>query len=121
MLAHVTPCIFRREAATAAAASPLSCMNIKTLWKGAIFAAAALACAIAIFANAASQLSAQSPHAGDDVGRLLYFTLSAGYRHEAIPLSAQILAEIGTASPRFEVTHSEDVSVSRRTCGAMRP
>src|SRR6516225_4549046 len=42
---------------------------------------------------------------------VLYFTHSAGYRHEVIPVSQDILREIGTTAPRFEVTTSEDVSV----------
>ena len=76
-------------------------------------ALAALAGAMAIVVNTASLISAQAPQRCEQrVSRLLFFTLSAGYRHESIPLSAQVLAEIGSAaSPRFEVTRSEDVSV----------
>jgi type 1 glutamine amidotransferase len=43
--------------------------------------------------------------------RLLYFTHSAGYRHEVIPASQGILKEIGATAPGFEVSASEDVSV----------
>jgi uncharacterized protein len=43
--------------------------------------------------------------------RVLYFTHSAGYRHEVIPASRGILKQIGEISPRFEVATSEDVSV----------
>ena len=42
--------------------------------------------------------------------RLLYFTHSAGYRHEAIPLSRTILSRIGQNSRLFDVTTTEDVS-----------
>jgi type 1 glutamine amidotransferase len=42
--------------------------------------------------------------------RLLYLTHSAGYRHEAIPLSRTILSRIGQASGLFDVTATEDVS-----------
>jgi uncharacterized protein len=42
--------------------------------------------------------------------RLLYLTHSAGYRHEAIPLSREILSQIGQSSGLFDVTATEDVS-----------
>jgi len=42
--------------------------------------------------------------------RLLYLTHSAGYRHEAIPLSRTILSRIGQNSGLFDVTATEDVS-----------
>ena len=40
--------------------------------------------------------------------RLLYLTHSAGYRHEAIPLSRTVLSRIGQSL--FDVTATEDVS-----------
>ena len=49
--------------------------------------------------------------AEDRPARILYFTHSAGYRHEVIPVSADILKQIGEMSPRFEVTATEDVAV----------
>src|SRR5258706_9372237 len=49
--------------------------------------------------------------AQDRPARILYFTHSAGYRHEVIPASRGILKQIGEISPRFEVATSEDVSV----------
>jgi uncharacterized protein len=42
--------------------------------------------------------------------RLLYLTHSAGYRHDAIPLSLTILSRIGQSSGMFDVTATEDVS-----------
>jgi type 1 glutamine amidotransferase len=42
--------------------------------------------------------------------RLLYLTHSAGYRHEAIPVSRAILSRIGQSSGLFDVTATEDVS-----------
>ena len=42
--------------------------------------------------------------------RLLYLTHSAGYRHDAIPLSQTILSRIGQNSGLFGVTTTEDVS-----------
>ena len=43
-------------------------------------------------------------------GRVLYFTYSAGYRHEVIPLSKAILTQLGNNSSAFEVTATEDTS-----------
>jgi uncharacterized protein len=42
--------------------------------------------------------------------RLLCLTHSAGYRHEAIPVSQTILSQIGQSSGLFDVTATEDVS-----------
>jgi type 1 glutamine amidotransferase len=42
--------------------------------------------------------------------RVLYFNLSAGYRHEAIPVSREIMRKIGSAAG-FDIVASEDVSV----------
>jgi type 1 glutamine amidotransferase len=42
--------------------------------------------------------------------RILYFTHSAGYRHEVIPLSHAILKQVGETSGMFEVTATEDIS-----------
>jgi type 1 glutamine amidotransferase len=42
--------------------------------------------------------------------RILYFTYSAGYRHEVIPLSKAILAQLGSNSGVFEVFATEDTS-----------
>lgn len=42
--------------------------------------------------------------------RILYFTHSAGYRHEVIPLSKTILAQLGNDSSAFEVAATEDTS-----------
>jgi len=42
--------------------------------------------------------------------RVLYFTYSAGYRHDVIPLSKAILTQLGRNSGVFEVTGTEDTS-----------
>src|SRR5258705_5015416 len=42
--------------------------------------------------------------------RILYFTYSAGYRHDSIPLSKAILTQLGRNSGSFEVTATEDTS-----------
>jgi uncharacterized protein len=42
--------------------------------------------------------------------RILYFTYSAGYRHDVIPLSRAVLTQLGSNSGFFEVTTTEDTS-----------
>lgn len=42
--------------------------------------------------------------------RILYFTYSAGYRHDVIPLSREILTRLGSSSGVFQVTATEDTS-----------
>ena len=49
-------------------------------------------------------------HAESPGERILYFTGSAGYRHEVIPLSRAVLTELGRSSGAFEVTATEDTS-----------
>ncbi|MGH9432603.1 MAG: ThuA domain-containing protein [Terriglobia bacterium] len=55
---------------------------------------------------AVPQLQAQSPKK-----QLLYFTLSAGFKHESVPHSQQVVKQIGDQSGLFETTVSQDVSV----------
>jgi len=43
-------------------------------------------------------------------GNLLYLTLTAGYRHASIPLSREIVKEIGEKSGAFETTLAEDLT-----------
>jgi hypothetical protein len=69
--------------------------------------AAALAVALGLIAW---EPSVTSSRANERPAAVLYFTHSAGYRHEVIPTSQAILKEIG-ARARFEVMASEDVSV----------
>src|SRR5882672_11599796 len=66
---------------------------------------------VALIATFAALLPLASARAQDRPARILYFTHSAGYRHEVIPASREILKQIGEMSPRFEVAASEDVSV----------
>ena len=42
--------------------------------------------------------------------RVLYFTYSAGYRHDVIPLSGEILMQLGRNSGAFEVIATDDTS-----------
>jgi len=58
-------------------------------------------------ASAVRRIDARTDHAPE---RILYFTHSAGYRHDVIPLSAAILTELGKNSGAFEIIATEDVS-----------
>ena len=58
-------------------------------------------------AAAVQPLGAQAKRAPD---RILYFTHSAGYRHDVIPLSRAILSQLGNDASGFEVTATEDTS-----------
>ena len=58
----------------------------------------------------ASILALAPLRAQERPARILYFTHSAGYRHEVIPASRDIVRQIG-ATAGFEVTASEDVAV----------
>ncbi|MCA6118105.1 ThuA domain-containing protein [Bradyrhizobium sp. WSM 1738] len=49
-------------------------------------------------------------HAQRSAARILYFSYSAGYRHDVIPLSKAILTQLGSNSGNFEVTATEDMS-----------
>ena len=49
-------------------------------------------------------------HAERPPARILYFTYSAGYRHDVIQLSKAILTRLGSNSGIFEVTATEDTS-----------
>jgi len=49
-------------------------------------------------------------HAARPPARLLYYTHSAGYRHDVLPLSTAILSELGSRSGAFEVTATEGAS-----------
>ncbi len=49
-------------------------------------------------------------HAERPPERILYFTYSAGYRHDVLPLSKAILTQLGKNSGVFEVTATEDTS-----------
>lgn len=49
-------------------------------------------------------------YAQSSPARILYFTHSAGYRHDVIPLSKAILSQLGSNSGGFEVTATEDTS-----------
>jgi uncharacterized protein len=73
-------------------------------WKWPPVIALAVACA------AAAVLLCAPARAEDHPTRVLYFTHSAGYRHDVIPASREVMTRIGETA-RFEVVASEDVSV----------
>lgn len=50
------------------------------------------------------------PAQGQRNRRLLYLTLSAGFKHASVPLSRQIVKEIGDRSGAFKTTVAEDVT-----------
>lgn len=60
-------------------------------------------------AGAVDTRAAQAPR------QVLYFTLSAGFRHDVLPESERILRELGQRSGRFEVTVSQDPSLLTAT------
>src|SRR3954451_11773177 len=62
---------------------------------------------IALLGSAAAPLGARAER---PLERILYFTYSAGYRHDVIPLSKSILTQLGRNSGIFEVTATEDTS-----------
>jgi len=67
--------------------------------------------ALALTVGAAFALVHAPARAQDRPARILYFTHAASYRHEVIPVSREILKQIGETSPQFEVATTEDVSV----------
>jgi type 1 glutamine amidotransferase len=82
------------------------CARIGSSLQAAALTASAISTALLI-AGMVALLA--TPSRAEDT-RLLYFTHSAGYRHEVIPTSQAVLAEIG-AHHAFAVTNSEDVAV----------
>ena len=80
----------------------------RTRTRSSLRAAAALVCAT--WAALASLLALLPAPSQAQDARLLYFTRSAGFRHEVIPASQAVLREIG-ARNAFAVTTSEDVAV----------
>jgi len=57
----------------------------------------------------AAALGASPSHAQHWPHRILYFTHSAGYRHDVIPTSEAVLKALAASSGAFEVTTTEDV------------
>ena len=66
---------------------------------------------VALVVTFATAIVLTPVRAQDRPSRILYFTHSAGYRHEVIPVSREILKQLGENSPQFEVVATEDVAV----------
>lgn len=64
--------------------------------------------AILLSACGEAALTEPTPQGGG-LPRLLYLTHSAGFTHEVLPLSEQILVEIGTKTGAFQATATADV------------
>ena len=71
---------------------------------------AQLVALVVTFATALALLCAPA-RAQNRPDHLLYFTHATGYRHEVIPVSREILKQIGEIAPRFEVDATENVAV----------
>jgi uncharacterized protein len=52
----------------------------------------------------------QRPGVAQGKGRLLYLTLSAGFKHDSVPLSREIVPQIAKDSTAFDVTLADDVT-----------
>jgi type 1 glutamine amidotransferase len=65
---------------------------------------------LGLIALAAASAAAPA-QAADPPTRVLYVTHSAGYRHDVLPLSQSVLAQLGDASGAFALTVTEDVSI----------
>jgi uncharacterized protein len=64
-----------------------------------------------VMVAAATAMAAPLAQARSRQKQLLYFTLSAGFKHASIPLSEQVVPHIGEQSGLFKTTVSQDVSV----------
>jgi type 1 glutamine amidotransferase len=73
---------------------------------------AAVAIAISLAACGAPPVTAPTGAAPAAATRkVLYLTHSAGYKHDVLPLSAQILQDVGRRAGAFEVTATDDSSL----------
>ncbi len=70
-----------------------------------------LFCSAAFLVPSAALLPASAFGKTKRKGRLLYFTLSAGYKHASVAPSRAIVTEIGEKSGAFDTTVTKDVSV----------
>ncbi len=70
-----------------------------------MYAMLSLAILVLVLAIPAPPTSAKAPKKG----KLLYMTLSAGFHHDVVPFSTEIVKQIGDKSGTFEATVTEDV------------
>jgi type 1 glutamine amidotransferase len=77
---------------------------MRILKRSAVFLLAALG--VLVLAPMHPRAAPQAPRKG----HLLYMTLSAGFKHDTVAPSRDIIAEIGRSSGAFDVTVTDDVS-----------
>lgn len=65
---------------------------------------------VAALAMLAGAMAPMRPGAAQGKGHLLYLTLSAGFKHDTVRLSRDIVTQIGKDSGAFDVTLADDVS-----------
>src|SRR5689334_13117281 len=58
--------------------------------------------------------SAPTPGAGAPTRSILYVTASAGFRHDVLPLSQQVLRDLGQRMGGFNTIATEDVAMITR-------
>jgi uncharacterized protein len=103
--------MIRNGMSLCAAAPAFACTRRSILKTSGALAALGGAPNLARLSAALTATLAGGPTRGAAVpARILYFTLSAGYRHEVIPASREIMTKIGEAAG-FDVTFSENVAV----------
>src|SRR5262252_6714316 len=71
-------------------------------------------CGVVWTGACAALLFASPCHADPRSDRIMFFTYSAGYRHDVIPTSKEILRALGRSSGTFEVSATEDISLFTR-------
>ena len=67
--------------------------------------------ALVLVMGSGSRLAWGKPQKG---GKLLYMTLCKGYHHQSIPLSEQVIKQLGEKSGAFQVTVTQDVGAFTR-------
>ena len=77
-------------------------------WSRLAVFAACLSLAACASDTATTEAASSAHESAPEPLRVLYFTLSAGYKHEVIPESERILRELGERSGRFSVTVSQN-------------
>jgi type 1 glutamine amidotransferase len=101
-----------RDGMTLCAAAPASASTRRGILKtsGALAALGGAPNLARLSAALTATLAGRPTRGAAAPARILYFTLSAGYRHEVIPVSREIMTKIGETAG-FDIAFSEDVSV----------
>jgi hypothetical protein len=66
---------------------------------------------LALLISAMIALAQNSPARTTRKGHLLFFTLSAGFKHASIPTAVRVITQVGEKSEAFDRTASQDISV----------